>query len=179
MFLGALPFFFSQAKYFTSALKLGSLQAFNPCVVCATPQSLSVLFLYMRYSFAANISSLLDLGCLEGTYVNAKTKGAAARSVLWYIFAVNAKKVLTLSWSSKQKSNSIETLFRNAKWLEREASEMHGWFFAKKKDRRTLFLLPVFFLTPLKKTFPTGGFFEVALCPTTHNLTFKHTSWLS
>lgn len=59
----------------------------------------------------------------------------------------------------------MEALFRNAKWLEREASEMHGWFFSLKRDRRVLFLIPVFFLTPLKKSFPVAGFYELLLCP--------------
>jgi NADH:ubiquinone oxidoreductase subunit C len=39
---------------------------------------------------------------------------------------------------------SIERLFRNARWLEREVGEMHGWFFSAKRDRRALFLMPLF-----------------------------------
>lgn len=84
-----------------------------------------------------------------------------------------------LAWGAKAVSTSLEGYFRNAKWLEREAGEMHGWFFLNKKDRRTLFLMPVFFMTPLKKAFPLGGFFEILLCPLSAKLAFRHVSWLS
>ena len=44
----------------------------------------------------------------------------------------------------QRKLPSIEGLYRNARWLERELGEMHGWFFTTKRDRRALFLMPLF-----------------------------------
>lgn len=117
----------------------------------------------------------MDLGLYETTH--ARPSGPLA--VLWNVFALNSARLLCLSWGAAQHSSTLELFFRNAKWLEREASEMHGWFFNLKRDRRTLFLIPVFFSTPLKKAFPLGGFFEVLLCPLTAKLTFRHVSWLS
>lgn len=74
---------------------------------------------------------------------------------------------------------SGEAFFRNCRWLEREAAEMSGVCFAGKRDRRTLFGLPVFYANPLRRAFPTGGFFDLGLCPLTHKLVFRHVSWLS
>lgn len=74
---------------------------------------------------------------------------------------------------------SAEAFFRNARWLEREAGEMSGVWFIGKRDRRTLFGLPVFYANPLRKAFPTGGFFDLGLCPLTHKLVFRHVAWLS
>lgn len=75
--------------------------------------------------------------------------------------------------------SSSEAFFRNARWLEREAGEMTGVFFMGKRDRRTLFGLPVFYSNPLRKAFPVGGVFDLGLCPLTHKLVFRHVSWLS
>jgi hypothetical protein len=72
-----------------------------------------------------------------------------------------------------------EGFFRNARWLEREAGEMAGVFFKGKRDRRTLFGLPVFYSNPLRKAFPVGGLFDLGICPLTHKLVFRHISWLS
>jgi len=74
---------------------------------------------------------------------------------------------------------SGEAFFRNCRWLEREAGEMGGVSFLGKRDRRTLFGLPVFYSNPLRRAFPTGGFFDLGLCPLTHKLTFRHVTWLS
>lgn len=74
---------------------------------------------------------------------------------------------------------SSEAFFRNARWLEREAGEMAGIFFKGKRDKRTLFGLPVFYSNPIRKAFPVGGLFDLGLCPLTHKLVFRHISWLS
>jgi hypothetical protein len=74
---------------------------------------------------------------------------------------------------------SSEAFFRNGRWLEREAGEMAGVFFIGKRDRRTLFGLPIYYANPLRKAFPVGGLFDLGLCPLTHKLVFRHVSWLS
>lgn len=59
---------------------------------------------------------------------------------------------------------TIEYIWPSAAWQEREAVEMVGASFYWKRDSRSLFLLPVFLLTPLKKVFPTSGYYELTRC---------------
>lgn len=56
---------------------------------------------------------------------------------------------------------SIENLFFNFWWLEREVSEMHGIVFLFKYDTRNLLLEYFNIFKPLKKQFPSYGLTEV------------------
>lgn len=71
---------------------------------------------------------------------------------------------------------SLELLFRNARWLEREAGEFFGIFFAGKVDRRVLFTIPLIYGAPLRRRYPAVGFFEIFFCPILRKLKFKHLS---
>lgn len=143
---------------------------FTATFLC-TEASASILTFFFKYSFTYKGSWLLDLGAYE----SASTTSPAA--VAFYVWMCHSMKVLILTFSKKRTLRTCEGWFRNAKWLERELGEMHGFFFESKKDRRALFLVPVFFITPLKKAFPVGGFFDLILCPLTAKLTFRHISW--
>lgn len=136
-------------------------------------KNLHKLVCKFKFSVATVGCFLLDLVCYELQQTTKTTK------ILCYLWGVGLCKLLTLTWSNLQSINSIEKLFFNAKWLEREISEMNGWFFFNKRDRRVLFLIPIVFNTPLSKLHPVGGFFDLMLCPLTHKLTFRHQSWLS
>lgn len=175
MLLGGIPFILDKKRY---AITSGgsALGHSSSYVLCLQAPSLTGFFLFFKLSFLAFGGWLLDLGCYE---TSAALTTQSTLCVLWHALALQTRRLLVLAWGAKPLSGSIETLFRNAKWLEREAGEMHGWFFFNKRDRRTLFLMPVFFMTPLKKAFPLGGFFEILLCPLTAKLTFRHVSWLS
>ena len=70
----------------------------------------------------------------------------------------------------------MELLFRNARWLEREAGEFFGFFFTHKADRRALFTIPLFYGAPLRRRYPTVGFYEIFFCPALKKLKFKHLS---
>lgn len=56
---------------------------------------------------------------------------------------------------------SITELFSNANWLEREISELHGFFFFGKKDLRNLMLPYGDTSAPFNKSFPSIGFKEI------------------
>ena len=96
----------------------------------------------------------------------------------WHLFESGARQRFFILQLGRCCSTS-EGFFRNARWLEREAGEMAGVFFKGKRDRRTLFGLPIFYTNPLRKAFPVGGLFDLGLCPLTHKLVFRHISWLS
>lgn len=56
---------------------------------------------------------------------------------------------------------SLETLYYNFWWLEREVSEMHGITFLYKYDTRNLLLEYFSIFKPLKKQFPSFGLTEI------------------
>ena len=57
--------------------------------------------------------------------------------------------------------NSISEVFLNANWLEREISELHGFFFIGKKDLRNLMLPYGDTSAPMQKSFPSIGVKEI------------------
>lgn len=178
MALSSLPFILDNAVFF---LSLGA--SFAGTEARLTFLLLPVVFagrlaLALRHSFNFHHAALLDLGAYECPGLAPCAQGSRP-SVLWHYYNVAGSRLLVLLWGSSKISPTVEILFRNAKWLEREAAEMHGWFFKGKRDRRGLFLVPVFFASPLEKSFPVGGFYELTLCPLSSKLTFRHTSWLS
>jgi NADH:ubiquinone oxidoreductase subunit C len=135
------------------------------------------LALYLRFSAVFYRTWLVDIGAYElrlGLWA-----GAAAPATLWHLFrSPSGAPLLVLSVAGRRReSPSVEHLFRNARWLEREVSEMHGWRFTAKRDRRSLFLSPLLSWAPLRKSFPTGGFYEARLDPLTSRVTFAHVSW--
>jgi NADH:ubiquinone oxidoreductase 27 kD subunit len=72
-----------------------------------------------------------------------------------------AKIRLTLICSVKNNIPSIETIYKNANWLEREVSEMFGVGFLNKKDSRPLLLDYSRNEFPMLKDFPTEGYYDI------------------
>lgn len=60
---------------------------------------------------------------------------------------------------------SLERVFGSLAWAERESTEMVGIKFSRKADTRPLYLWGGFSGLPLSKKFPTPGFFELSLGP--------------
>lgn len=58
-------------------------------------------------------------------------------------------------------TKTLNTLFQNITWAEREISEMFGISFSGKKDNRRLLLDFSFIGNPLLKSYPVTGFVEV------------------
>ena len=91
-----------------------------------------------------------------------------AAAGLWFFFTNPGPHTPPRSW---------ERLFRNAWWLEREVAEVFGLFIAKKRDRRSLFLVPLVYQAPLRRLYPVGGFFELGLAPGRRSLAWRHLTW--
>jgi hypothetical protein len=133
---------------------------------------------YTRWSFLLAPSWLVELGASELPTPFHGAQGAAVSHLTWALIEAGGRaRLMWLQLGPRVASG--EAFFRNCRWLEREAGEMSGVVFLGKRDRRTLFGLPVFYANPLRKAFPTGGFFDLGVCPLTHKLTFRHVAWLS
>lgn len=56
---------------------------------------------------------------------------------------------------------SVEKIYKNANWIERETSEMYGINYTAKKDQRKLLTDYTNFENPMLKSYPSEGFFDV------------------
>lgn len=104
--------------------------------------------------------------------------GLGDRLLAWYLFMVASSQRCLLFVLSQRGLVSVESLFRNARWLERESGEMHDLWFAQKRDRRALFLVPLLYWAPLRKAYPVSGFYELRLNTVEGRLYPYHVSWL-
>lgn len=78
---------------------------------------------------------------------------------LYYFYFIKIK--LTLIQSTNNHIESIDTIYKNSSWLEREVGEMFGVDFKNKKDNRSLLLDYSRNEFPLLKDFPTEGYYEI------------------
>jgi len=109
-----------------------------------------------------------------------KSKVCSVSTILWYAFmtTVGYRFVLFVFATKSVVTPSIERLYRNARWLEKEVGEMHDLFYSFKRDRRALFLIPLLYWAPLRKVFPASGFYELRLNSRDNTLYPTHVSWL-
>ena len=82
-------------------------------------------------------------------------------SYYFYDIKVKLHIILILSFFNKEGINSIDKIYQNSNWLEREVSEMSGVHFINKKDIRKLLLDYSKNENPLLKDFPVEGFSEI------------------
>lgn len=136
------------------------------------------LWAFTRHSFLLAPTWLVEMGAGEAPTPFVISRSAAQTQITWALIEAGGRARL-MWFQVGPEVASGEAFFRNCRWLEREAGEMGGIHFLGKRDRRSLFGLPVFYANPLRRAFPTGGFFDLGLCPLTHKLRFRHISWLS
>jgi|LauGreDrversion4_2_1035121.scaffolds.fasta_scaffold95796_2 hypothetical protein len=139
--------------------------------------SIFYIVLFFKYSYFFKNFILLDLGVYEipSIYSN---NNILHKNIIYYIFK-NITDVYVFIFSILKEFSviSIESLFRNAKWLEKESSDFFNIFFKNKKDRRSLYTIPLFYESPFRKKFPTVGFYEIFICFFTKKIKFKHISF--
>lgn len=81
----------------------------------------------------------------------------------YYFYYLQIKMSVFTFYNSAVTANllwSVETIYFNANWLERETAEMFGVFYLKKLDNRILLLDYSKNENPMLKSFPCEGFFE-------------------
>lgn len=83
----------------------------------------------------------------------------------FFIFALTTNQANVSKYLTNDNTNTINSiteLFLNASWLERETAELHGIFFAYKKDLRNLMLPYNDTSAPLQKSLPSIGLKELS-----------------
>jgi NADH:ubiquinone oxidoreductase subunit C len=117
------------------------------------------VFFFFKYSmFIKKIFFLLTIFVYENIKIINKSI-VNFFSIFWIFF--NNYEIYFITTTVKNKLISFEKLFLNLKWQEREVKEFFGINFYNKSDLRSLYLWNNFLGFPLKKDFPTIGFFEL------------------
>ena len=81
---------------------------------------------------------------------------------VYYIYLTKIRLTLVLNFNGNTQNNqSIEFLYKNANWLERENSEMFGINYNFKNDQRIVLLDYSRNETPMVKDFPTEGYNDI------------------
>lgn len=81
---------------------------------------------------------------------------------VYYMYLTKIRLTLVLNFNGSNNYNqSIEKLYKNANWLERETSEMFGINYTFKNDSRVLLLDYSRTETPLLKDFPVEGYMDI------------------
>lgn len=85
------------------------------------------------------------------------------RNIIFYTYYIynSLLKLSVFSLFGKTSILSVDKLFLNASWLERELSEMYGIYLSNKNDTRKLLLEYSHFQYPLLKTYPCNGYTEI------------------
>lgn len=80
------------------------------------------------------------------------------RFIVYNIYYTYFAKIrLTIITTTNSQITSIDKIYKNANWLERESSEMYGVHFVGKRDARPLLLDYSKNEFPMLKDFPTEG----------------------
>lgn len=178
MVLGPLTFMVGKRAALFSRTSGGGL---SPLCLITPASKTPWLWMYLKWSLLIAPVWLVELSSAELPLPQATFNRSLKINVgylTWALFEGGGRqRFLVVQVGATV--GTLEAFFRNARWLEREAGEMVGVFFHGKRDRRTLFGLPIFYSNPLRRAFPVGGLFDLGLCPLTHKLAFRHVSWLS
>lgn len=121
--------------------------------------------LLLRYSTTLHKTYFVDLNAFEVNKTLAfKTSLGTNLNILMYTFystRVGQKIVLLTHNTINIFSKTLNSLFQNIMWVEREISEMFGVQFDDKKDNRRLLLDFSYIGNPMLKSHPVTGFIEV------------------
>lgn len=128
------------------------------------------LNLYFKNDLFLNNSTLIDnsaIDTLKFSKINnnldfffKKNRIIVYYSYYFYNLKLKLNIILLNNLFKKNKLTSIDKIYKNANWLERETSEMFGVNYYNKKDIRKLLLDYSKIENPLLKDFPVEGFSE-------------------
>ena len=123
--------------------------------------------LFLKNEIFSSYSSLIDNSCIDTLKYNdilpeKKFFNKNKRFIIYNIYYMYFLKIrLSLIQIINLNSNSIDLIYNNSSWLEREISEMYGINYLNKNDNRSLLLDYSRNEFPLLKDFPVEGFYEI------------------
>lgn len=84
-------------------------------------------------------------------------------NVMYNIYSIENKrrKILKIKTTNTNEIYTINNIFNNSIWLEREAWDLYGIFFLNSKDLRRILTDYSFTGYPMRRDYPIVGFFEL------------------
>lgn len=132
------------------------------------------LFLFnklLKNEFFTSYSTLIDISCIDTLFYNnflfnSKNFFLKNRLIIFYIYYLYFLKIklnllIFFNNNNFNKLKSIDLIYHNSNWIEREFSEMFNVHLYFKKDIRKLLLNYSKNESPLLKDFPTEGYNDV------------------
>lgn len=128
---------------------------------------LRLISIFFRLSTFFNLTTLTDIVLYELNYnkylgtgfINFKKSSQTAFLIIFNQLTTN-RNFFVFS-TIKNSTHSVDNLFLNAFWLEREYSELYGINIDNKEDSRNLLLAYNDTTAPFKKSFSSIGLFEL------------------
>ena len=127
--------------------------------------------IFFKNEISLSESSLIDLSAIDSSNFKKKNsilnfffkKNSIMIFYIYYFYFLKIKIILTFFYNNSKKENikSIDNLFYNSNWLEREVSEMFGINYFFKKDLRKLLTDYSNIDNPMLKSYPTEGFNDI------------------
>lgn len=138
----------------------------NHYVCFITPQWYYGINIFLKKELFFNFSQLTDISCIDtlkyDKFLPEMEFITNKRFLIYNVYYMYWIKIrLTLIQFNNKSIESIDFIYRNASWLEREVSEMYGLKYKNKIDNRSLLLDYSRNEYPMLKDFPTEGFYEI------------------
>ena len=149
-----INFFFSNKNYFNS---------YN--IFLNSKKNIQLSYILKNELFL-NESSLIENSALDLKYYNNISEYnyifKKYKNIIFYNYQIYSSKIKLFIYffynlNKNSKINSLDRIFPNANWIERETSEMYGIYFSNKKDHRKLMLDYSINENPLSKSYPLEG----------------------
>lgn len=129
---------------------------YNETIIQVDSSNLFDISNYIRLSSNFRMSKLIDLVVID------QLEEPRFKIIYNLINILNAKRAYVVCFiEDRQEIQSLSSIFKNANWMEREAWDMFGIFFANHKDLRRILTDYGFKGYPLRKDFPLSGYLEL------------------
>lgn len=144
---------------------------------CIVESQWLLAFCYLLKNETTTQQSFLIESSAEELTQNTLTNQNIADIVLFHQFYCLAQKlrVTLVLAASLITVKSIDTIYQNVNWLERETKEMYSLFFYHKLDCRNLLLDYTDIQAPMQKMFPTEGVKDVFFNVFYNNVSYEQT----
>lgn len=157
--LTLITFFLNNNSY-----KLIKYLKYKKTIIFLNENSVFIFLLFLKLNLNLSNTTLIDIFGYNILSLNSLklTNKQIYTNIVIRNFFINSHNInfFTISISNK-KFFSLESLFLNSSWMERECSEMLDLFFLNKYDNRNLLLQYWDTNKPLIKSNPSIGNFEI------------------
>jgi len=139
----------------------------NHYIIYINKNWLKSINIFIKNELFFNYSQLTDISCIDtikynNIISNKKIFNSNNRFIIYNIYYMYFLKIrLSLIQLSNLNVESVDSIYPNASWLEREVSEMYGINYLTKNDNRSLLLDYSRNEFPMLKDFPVEGFYEI------------------